>query len=95
MILEIIIAVLLAIISTSLTAYQIEKEKKSNKHEFPKLGSGLLFIIGAFVIYCIWSLGFKNGIIIILIYLTTTTISIYIFKKFWGLHKEPTKFKKK
>jgi|OM-RGC.v1.031441113 hypothetical protein len=95
MILEIIIAVLLAIISTSLTAYQIEKEKKSKKHEFPKLGSGLLFIIIAYFLYCIWSLGFKNGIIIILIYLATTTFSIYIFKKFWGLHKEPTKFRKK
>ena len=55
MILEIIIAVLLAIISTSLTAYQIDKEKKSNKHEFPKLGSGLLFIIGA-LLYIVFGL---------------------------------------
>mgnify|MGYP003997858977 len=39
MILEIIITILLAIISTSLTAYQIEKEKKSKKHELPKLGA--------------------------------------------------------
>ena len=82
MILEIIITILLAIISTSLTAYQIEKEKKSKKHELAKLGAIKFFIIIGFFLYCIWFLGFKNGIIIILIYITATTTCIYIFKKF-------------
>ena len=66
MIIEIVIAILLGIFSPSLTAFQNYK-RKTKKDALTKTGGILLIIMVGFVIYCFWSLGIKNGLIILLI----------------------------
>ena len=87
MILEIIITVLLGIISPTLTAYQYRKEKKTEKKRDTRIGASLWFIMISFLVYCIWSLGFK-AIILILIYSATSFTCIYMFTKFLGFKSE-------
>ena len=62
-------------------------EKKTGKKRETRIGASLWFIMIGFLVYCIWSLGFK-AIILILIYSATSFTCIYMFTKFFGFKSE-------
>jgi len=80
MIKEIIFTVFLAIISTTLTLIQDKITKKTGQtNPFLFLGSSLALVMFAFLIYCLWFLGFINTLYLVVIYFVVAGV-VELFK---------------
>ena len=83
-------AILLAFINTFWLRYQLDKEKRTNKHEGVKFGNLLLAIIPAYGIFVFWHAGIAIGFYTIIIFL----IVHFMFEKMFKLPKD-ARFKKR
>ena len=83
-------AILLALTNTFWLRYQLDKEKKTKKHEGVKFGNFLLAIIPAYGIFVFWYAGIAIGFSTIIIFL----IVHYMFEKMFKLPKD-ARFKKR
>ena len=83
-------AILLAFINTFWLRYQLDKEKKTKKHEGVKFGNFLLAIIPAYGLFVFWYAGIAIGVYTIIIFIVVH----YMFEKMFKLPKD-ARFKKR
>ena len=83
-------AILLALTNTFWLRYQLDKEKKTKKHEGVKFGNFLLAIIPAYGLFVFWYAGIAIGVYTIIIFIVVH----YMFEKMFKLPKD-ARFKKR